>query len=94
MEVWYKGEEERKKRCPLCQQERVYAETLVFLGVDELLDVISHSCVFNANFSHGETSVRGSSALSQRESSIPVPEETEPFVPSPPRDIPSDYSDY
>ena len=37
IDAWYKDGDTLMKRCPLCQKDRGYTDTMLLLGVDELL---------------------------------------------------------
>ena len=41
VDTWYGGEEGKMKKCPICRNERAYAETAMLKGFDEFLQAIA-----------------------------------------------------
>ena len=41
VDEWFRGEDRMTKRCPLCQGERGFADTMILLGLEEFLKTIA-----------------------------------------------------
>lgn len=42
VDEWYQGDDRMLKRCPLCQGERGFADTMILLGIDDFLLAVAN----------------------------------------------------